>query len=240
VSPASAWGRLADYLPPGSQPAPRAATAHSYTLTLPGSHGAAGTLWRGDTCLAHTADESILLSVLETDLLILLSETAASRIFIHAGVVTWQGRAIILPGPSGCGKSNLVAALVRAGAQYYSDECAVLDSYGRVYPYARPLTPRTPSGSKTRLGPKLPANPGPVPPGLVAFCRFEAGALWQPRRLTRGQGALGLLERATSARTQPAATVSAVSQVVVQAPVFAGSRDEAASVANHLLDLVTA
>ena len=53
---------------------------------------------------------------------------APRRVFVHAGAVAWQGRAIIIPGASLSGKSTLVAELVRAGATYLSDEFAVLDS----------------------------------------------------------------------------------------------------------------
>ena len=64
-----------------------------------------------------------------------LAERARNRIFIHAGVVGWQGRAIVIPGRSFSGKSTLVAALLQAGATYYSDEFAVLDGRGYVHPF---------------------------------------------------------------------------------------------------------
>ena len=48
----------------------------------------------------------------------------------------------MLPAPSFGGKTTLVAALVRAGAIYYSDEFAVLDEQGFVHPYAKPLSIR--------------------------------------------------------------------------------------------------
>ena len=63
--------------------------------------------------------------------------------FVHAGVVAVDGRALLLPGGSFTGKTTLVAALLRAGAQYGSDEYAVLDEAGLVLPaYPRPLSIR--------------------------------------------------------------------------------------------------
>src|ERR687894_479249 len=50
-------------------------------------------------------------------------------------VVARGGRALVRPGPSLSGKTTLVAALVRSGAAYLSDEFAVLDPEGRVHPY---------------------------------------------------------------------------------------------------------
>lgn len=59
---------------------------------------------------------------------------------LHAGVVARAGRALVLPGPSGHGKSTLVAALLRAGWDYVSDEslCLRWDD-GAVVAYPRPL-----------------------------------------------------------------------------------------------------
>ena len=64
---------------------------------------------------------------------------APDQIFLHAGAVAYLGRMIVLPAAALTGKSTLVAALVRAGATYYSDQFAVVDEQGRVHPYATPL-----------------------------------------------------------------------------------------------------
>ncbi len=47
-------------------------------------------------------------------------------VFVHAGVAVAEGKAIVIPAPTFSGKSALVAALVAAGAEYFSDEFAVL------------------------------------------------------------------------------------------------------------------
>lgn len=48
-------------------------------------------------------------------------------LFVHAGVVALEGRGMILVGESGSGKTSTVAALLRRGATYLSDEVALLD-----------------------------------------------------------------------------------------------------------------
>jgi hypothetical protein len=59
---------------------------------------------------------------------------------IHAGVVTRGDRLLVLPGRSGHGKSTLVAALLRCGWDYVSDEALGLTwSEGQVIGYPRPL-----------------------------------------------------------------------------------------------------
>ena len=61
-----------------------------------------------------------------------VGEYAVDRVFLHAGVVGWRGKAIIIPADSFKGKSTLVAELVRNGATYFSDEFAVVDANGLV------------------------------------------------------------------------------------------------------------
>ena len=57
---------------------------------------------------------------------------------VHAGVVATGNRAIALPAPSGAGKSTLVAASVKAGFEYVSDEALCLDyASGSVIPYPK-------------------------------------------------------------------------------------------------------
>ena len=72
-----------------------------------------------------------------SDLELWIAEFARKRVFVHAGCVAVDGQAIVLPGRSMSGKSSLTAALVHAGADYYSDEYAVLDNQGLVRPYPR-------------------------------------------------------------------------------------------------------
>ena len=63
---------------------------------------------------------------------------------VHAGVVTWHERAVLLPGRTRSGKTTLVTELVKRGATYFSDELALLDRSGLVHPYPRSLCVRVP------------------------------------------------------------------------------------------------
>jgi len=61
-------------------------------------------------------------------------------LLLHAGAVGCAGRGLLLPAASGCGKTVLVAALLRAGFAYLSDEVAALDpASGRLLPFAKSL-----------------------------------------------------------------------------------------------------
>ncbi len=91
-------------------------------------------MWSVD--LPHEASVSVLLGQIVGTLTTLLTRL----LFIHAGVVTLAGRGVILVGQSGAGKTSTVAALVRKGAGYLSDEVALLDpASGIVAPFALPM-----------------------------------------------------------------------------------------------------
>jgi hypothetical protein len=100
------------------------------------------------TVVASSRDAQAVLQALEADLHFQVALRAQPTLFVHAGVVRWRRKAIVIPGRSMSGKSSLVAALVRAGATYYSDEYAVLDRAGRVWPFARRLLLREGRGSR--------------------------------------------------------------------------------------------
>ena len=235
---------LLGLLPPGWKPAATPVVEELYSLKIAGEGTRPGVrhfhlVYCNAGRISRTTDLTDALMALESDLHLYVAKSARRRVFVHAGVVGWQGRAIVLPGRSFAGKSTLVAALVRAGATYYSDEFAVFDEQGRVHPYARPLSLRQADLARPRrlrpeeLGGR--AGRQPLPVGLVAVCGYREGAKWRPRRLTEGQAALALLENTVPARTRPQAVLSTLHQVVPQARLLKGSRGEAEDVAQALL-----
>jgi hypothetical protein len=59
-------------------------------------------------------------------------------IFVHAGAVARDGRAILLPAAMESGKSSLVLALLQRGYRYLSDEYGALDPVtARAYPFEK-------------------------------------------------------------------------------------------------------
>src|SRR5262249_55900586 len=132
--------------------------------------------------LARCSTLRACLEAFEADVQLHVAEMAPERVFVHAGVVGYRGRGILLPGRSFAGKSTLVRELVRAGAQYYSDEYAVLDSAGGVHPYARSLAIRNERGPGvtkhpvSALGARMAG--GPIPVGLVVMSEFRSGGEW--------------------------------------------------------------
>jgi len=184
------------------------------------------------------------LRALEANVQLHVAEMAPDRVFVHAGVVGYRGRGILLPGRSFAGKTTLVAELVRAGLEYYSDEYAVLDAGGNVHPYARALSIREVGGAGVTKQPihALGGHAGrdPLPVGLVVVTRFRSGAEWRPKHVTGGRGVLALLANTVPARRRPDVVLGTLGQVVATARVvISNERGEANGVVEAILELAT-
>jgi hypothetical protein len=244
VNDPSAMDRLSQHLPPGWKPATAPVVERLYSLILAGAVSRPGlrhfnVLYGNSERLARSIEPDQVFESFESNLQLYVAETARRRVFVHAGVVSWGGRAIIIPGRSFSGKTTLVAEFVRAGATYYSDEFAVLDPCGRVHAYPKPMSMREPgtqrqsrSSAQTLGGP---SGVKPLPVGLVLVTEYRAGTRWRPRVLSAGQGVLSLLRNTVSARRQPEVALATLTRVVSQAPVLKGFRGEAREVINYLV-----
>jgi hypothetical protein len=235
---------MLDRLPPGWKHATSPIVVNMYSLLMSKESPRSNVrrfnlLYAGGIRAARSLDPELVLNIFESDVQLYVGILAHRRIFVHAGVVEWQGRAIVIPGRSMSGKSTLTAELVRAGATYYSDEYAVLDERGRVHPYARKLGLRSPgSASQTKvraeaLGGTVGVKPLPV--GMIVVSQYETGARWRPRRLSAGQGALEVLANTVPARTRPEQSLTSIQQAVTNATIFKGRRGEAKETAELIL-----
>ncbi|HKZ77736.1 MAG TPA: hypothetical protein VJ124_05380 [Pyrinomonadaceae bacterium] len=189
--------------------------------------------------LARSVEADDVFDTFESDLRLTVAEFARHRVFVHAGVVGWKGRAIIIPGRSYSGKSTLIAELVRAGATYYSDEYAVFDSQGRVHPFKKALELRSAGEVRQtrveveQLGGQ--SGEGPLPVQLVVVTQFKDGARWRPRRLSGGPGILQLFSHTVSARRSPERALTALQNLAQTAEFLRGPRGEASEIARTIL-----
>jgi len=182
-----------------------------------------------------------ILEAFQVRLKMYVAEMARRRVFVHAGVVGWKGKAIIIPGRSMSGKTSLVAELVRAGATYYSDEYAVLDMFGRVHPYPEPLAIRKEGYAKQKkfraeeIGGVTGTKPLRV--GQVIVSGYQTGARWRPRKLSAGQAVLELLANTIPARRKPEVVIPTLRGAVSEATAFKGVRGEARDTARLILEV---
>jgi hypothetical protein len=249
VSEGAALPEAVRRLPPGwaASPAPRVDALYSMVVGGEGTRRGVRRmhlLYEDARLVLRTAERDLIMGALESSARLYVAERARRRVFVHAGVVGWRGRAILIPGRSHTGKSRLVRALVEAGATYYSDEYAVLDGRGRVHPFPAALSLRGDESAPDRridaaeMGghSRLPA----LRVGLVVVSPFVPGARPRLRRLSTGEGALALLANAVPARRRPAEVLACLRTVVRSAPVLRGVRGEAGEAVRRLLSVEAA
>ena len=237
--------RLVPHLPPSWKPARSAVVDRLFSLWVdPRDEEAAGParLYAERSRLARTASLPRALSILESEIRQAVAAESRRRVFVHAGVVGWRGRAVVIPGRSRSGKTTLVAELVRAGAEYYSDEFAVLDRRGRVSPFPKPLSIRGPGGcdlhARLQTVEELGGVRGqrPLRVGLVVLTGHRPGGRWRPERLSAGQAVLEMLGHTVPARLRPEACLEALERAVEGAVVLRGGRGEARDTALRILE----
>jgi hypothetical protein len=171
-----------------------------------------------------------------------LATRAPEHFFFHAGVVAVEGIALVAPGRTFSGKTTLISELVRAGADYYSDEYAVVDREGAIHAYPRMLTlrrdPRT--GRQRVLVRRHDSDyqPGPASAGLVVVTSFTPGAEWSPVPMTTAEAVLELFANAVGARARPVEVLAAARRVSEGAVRWRGARGEAQALAPELLEVI--
>lgn len=188
-------------------------------------------LYDGAERLARTLDLDAIYRALENYLLLAVGYLAEGYAFVHAGVVEFQGRAILIPGRSHSGKSTLVKALLDAGATYYSDEMAILDGQGYVHPYPLELALRQAEGVERRSAEGWGSRAGadPLRVGLVVVTQYAEGVAWRPRDLTPARGVMALLDNTVSARRNPQTTLPILRRAIANARIVKSRRGDAAA-----------
>lgn len=236
TQPEQLMERVLPLLPPGWQPCPSSEVERHFALRR--DRGGTFAFVRDEKTLNKGMELELALAVLDSQIRIHLGVMTPDMVFIHAGVVAHNGKALVMPGSSFAGKTMLVAALVRAGAIYYSDEFAVIDERGLVHPYAKPLSVRGDDQWQTdhpveSLGGV--AGEGAVPLGAIVITSYRPGGEWQPRRVSAGEGAMALLANTIPARDRPEQVMRALKLAAGSAVALEGERGDADPIAANLL-----
>lgn len=240
--------RVREVLPPGVKPLSSPNVKILYSLVVGGPRGRSGVrklnlLYVNDFLLGRDPDLEVVVETLESEMHPAIGEAAKDCLFVHAGVVGWRGKALIMPGRSMSGKSNLVRSFLQAGATFYSDEYAVIDRRGRVRPFPRPISLRDTDGHRiARLHAEdVGSSCGiePLPIGLVLSTAYRPDGSWRPRLCSPGQAVLELLSNTLAARREPEKSLHTLTRIVASCPTFKGTRGEAAEVVNWVNSLYT-
>jgi hypothetical protein len=177
--------------------------------------------------------------LLNTMVRVHVAEKAREWVFIHAGVVGWRGKAIILPASSHSGKTTLVSELIRLGAYYYSDEYAVIDPSGMVHPYERDLSVRPPGSEipiqvpPEEFGAEI--GSGPIPVGMVVLTKFENEAEFRPEGLSMGIGIMETVPEVIPIRLNTDFSLKVLNTAFRRAIIIKSLRGEAQIAARSIL-----
>ena len=239
------YADLEKVFPKGLEPAGAEEIEHRWAVVA----AADGSLefYMGGEKFFESPSPELFFKTVESRIRMTIAGFAVGKVFLHAGVVGWQGRAIIIPARSFSGKTTLVAELVKKGADYYSDEYAVLDAEGNVEPFPKWLSMRGIIDDFTQLDCPVEsfggvAAAGTIPAGLVLIARYRKGRpipqRWQPKKLSRGRGVLEILPHAIPILNKPKFVLEVLNKLAKRAIIVRTVRGEAAEFADLLIGYV--
>lgn len=175
--------------------------------------------------------------LLERSLAVFAAHRLARLVAVHAAVIDWHGRALVVPALSGGGKSTLSRAAHEAGAIVLSDEYALIDpTTGLVTGWNRPVRILTADGGVDRLD--ITVRSDPIPVGCVAFVTYQPGGQHAWAEISRGAAAGRLLSHTICATTRPHDSLDAALAATSSACVIEGTRGDAAAAVSELLALI--
>jgi hypothetical protein len=217
--------------------------AVDHYFELPRTRGGTYRLIQNQNEISYGRSRKKFFKFFDSIIRVAIGEYAVDRVFLHAGVVGWNGKAIVMPADSFKGKTTLVAELVRNGATYYSDEFAVFDKDAIVHPFPRPLSMRTDDG---RFRPyeltveDLGGTYGeePIPVGMVLLTGYQSGQKWRPKILSPGNGVLEMIPYTLPIRYRPDFSISVLNNIASRAIIASGLRGTAETFTKTLLTFV--
>lgn len=164
------------------------------------------------------------------------------RYFLHAGAVAFNNIGIIISGSSFSGKTTLTKEFLKAGAEYYSDDCAVIDNSGNLFPYSKTLSVRNNfQESEIVKAETIGAISGcqPIQVRLVILTEYKKSYTWKCQKIKEGKAVWELSKNLfypASMTLYPTETFQALANIVNQSVILGGKRGEAKDVVKIILD----
>ncbi len=203
------------------------------------------TVYKNAEMLAEKVSLEEVFMTLESQIRLTIAEFSEKFVFLHAGVVGWQGKAIVIPGKSFSGKTTLVAELVKRNCEYLSDEYAVIDEKGLVHPFPKKLSIRgiiddyrQVDFDVEQLGGK--AAQAPMSIGFLLLTTYQKH-IKKPKikRHSVGEGVMASIANSISVRHNPRFVFKIISEIANRAIVLEAERGEGGEFANFFLDYLS-
>jgi len=200
---------------------------------------------RDGTLLYQGVLRAVLAQTLLGDTCHCLAERSQGGLLFHAAALTWQGQGLLLPGGIGAGKTTLAAWLTARGLDYLTDELVfvpwgaeTLQAFTRPLNLKRPARPalrdqfdveahaaHVLSSPRADLIPPASLKPDNVlsePPWrVVLFPRYQPGADFHLRPLSKAQAGMALMACLVNARNLPGHGFAEVARLARLAPAYA-------------------
>jgi hypothetical protein len=229
------------YLPGCFTEIEKTATEHSFLFVW--NKSGRDTLYKNGERITKRESRETSVETIASRIRLTVAEFAVGRVFVHAGVVAWKNKAIIMPARSFKGKTSLTLALVQRGAVYYSDEFAILDADGFLYPFPKMLSVRGVIDERKQVD--IPVEnfggvvgTGKIRAGMVLITEFKPRALWNPKILTPVKGIIEILNNSVAIRQNPQFTLEVLNKIVRQAPVIKSKRGDVGESADMILKFI--
>lgn len=172
--------------------------------------------------------------LLERSLAVFAAHRLSRLVAVHAAVIGWHGRALVVPARSGGGKSTLARAAHEAGATVLSDEYALIDpGTGLVTGWNRPVRILRADGGVDRLD--IAVRSEPIPVGCVAFVTYRPAGASSWNEISRGSAAGRLLAHTICATTRPHDSLNAALAATASGHAVEGTRGDAGAAVTELL-----
>lgn len=230
---------LSDYLPDCFREIEETETENHFQFVRnpSGKHS----LYKNGERIFTRTERNRALETLGSQVRLTVAEFAVGRVFIHSGVVSWKGKAIMFPGKSFSGKTSLTAALVKRGAVYYSDEYAILDEEGFVHPFPKTLSVRGEIDDYTQVEYPVEALGGKageekIPVGMVLITEYKTNARWKPKILSSGRGVMEIIKNSVSIRNNPNFVLEVLNKMANRAVIVRSRRGDVSKFADLILD----
>ena len=194
----------------------------------------------GETVVSRTS-RVVLLDRIGREIRLTVAEYAVDRVFIHSAAVGWKGKAILFPAHSFRGKSSLTAELVRRGADYYSDEYAILDDEGFVHPFPKKLSIPGEIDAYRQVDHPVEAFGGTAATdrarvGMILLTEYKPNAKWSPKFLSPANGLMELIKHTLPIRRDPPFTLEVLRTVADTALIVKTKRGEVSEAADRIIE----
>jgi len=234
---------LPEILPAGWNDLGKTAPDYLFSIVREDNHSKKDALYKNDEVILEEFSIEESWAFIKSQIRITVAEFSEEYVFLHAGVVGWKGRAVIMPGKSFAGKTTLVSEFVKRGADYYSDDLTVIDKNGYVHPFPKKLSIRGILENNEQVDFEVEELGGsrgldPIPVGALILTEYKKHKKPEFSRCSVGHGIMKSIENSLSVRQSPKFVINVLNKITKDAIILESSRREAKEFVDFFLKLL--